>query len=195
MNTVDISQRRWLNDENPTMRYYIELADGRRGESDTALQLCDLVINQDYSDCEDRETQIMLLGKKMKDVAAFTLATEGVRAQVFSGVGLFFDNGVAVREDEIKESSSVTLFNREPVILDFWDEWTVIASLIKIGYLKLYEKAHLIPVADREELASNLVIFDHMFGTPVEDNEYWLVDSAQLAEPTWKQKYVILANR
>jgi len=197
MSTFHISQRQWLrDDQEPTMRYYIELPDGRRGEANTALQLFDLIVDPHYSDTDEQDIQLYMLGKKMKDIASFVLASEGVRAQVLSGVGILFDNAAAEREDEIQEAAGIRFKNNEPVILDFWNEWTTIASLIKIGYLDLYEKAHLDPEEDRETLATDMIIFDRMYGVPSEEQEYWKVEAEQLLEePTWIPAYIPQADR
>lgn len=138
-----VEMRRWLaSNDTPTGIYYFELYTGERGEADSPLCIFDLIINKDYSDCDDRKTQIIMLGLFLRDVAAKHLASQGIRATVYDGVGPFFDNAMSRYPDDLEELGEVEFSNQDkPIILDFWDEWTVISSLIKCGYLKLFEKA------------------------------------------------------
>ncbi|MFC5401784.1 hypothetical protein [Cohnella soli] len=194
-----IDQRRWIaQGETPSKRYVVELFEGSRGESDMALTLFDLLCDSTYSDTEDRESQIFELAKKLKDVASHDLGSMGIRAQVYSGVGLFFDNGTWQHADEAEEAAAVKFTNKEPVILDFWDEWTTMASLINCGYLKLYVKDESLTAAERKRLAKTLTIFENMNGVASAEAPagYLQVTPEQFSnEPTWKPNYIPLAQR
>lgn len=197
MNHFHVDQRYWLDyNEEPTLTYYFELKDGRRGQSDTALQIFDLLAHPNYSDIDDRETQIMVLATMLKDIAAAEFSVEGIRSKVYSGVGLFYDNTQKIFDDEKQEEGAVRFTNQPVVVLDFWNEWTCIASLVKAGYLNLYEKAYLIPEALRESKASHLEIFEGIYGEVSTDGEYRQVSSELFQnEPTWIPNYVEIANR
>jgi hypothetical protein len=194
-----IEQSNWLGeDQTANMRYVIELYDGRRGQADTALSLFDLLCAPDYSDCDDRVTQIMLLCSKLKDVAAYDLSTREIRTQVFSGMGLFFDNGAPKHQDETEEAGAIRFTNEQPLILDAWDEWTTMASLIQCGYLKLYEKAHQLTSAEQVHQARNFGVFTTMLGSPDTEDEqgYWEVTPDKVSdEPLWIPNYVPLSQR
>lgn len=198
MKQFHVDKRQWLNvDDQPTLTYYFELKDGRRGQSETALQIFDLLAHPNYSDIDERETQIMVLATMLIDIAAAEFSVEGIRAKVYSGLGLFYDNTRKIYEDEIEEEGAVRFTNSPVVVLDFWNEWTCIASLIKAGYLKLFEKAYLIPEEIREIKAENLEIFEGIYGEALaEEIEYRQV-TAELfrKEPTWIPNYVEIANR
>jgi hypothetical protein len=194
-----VDLRKWLAaDESPSMRYVIELYDGSKGEAETALTLFDLLCDQAYSDTDDRESQIIELAQKLKDVAAYDLGAMAIRAQVYSGVGLFFDNGDGKHQDDREETAGIVFKNTDPVILDFWDEWTTIASLIKCGYLKLFVRNETLSEDEEKQLIRSLGIFENMPGVPTEEapEGYLQVTPEQVAqEPGWKQHYIPLARR
>ncbi|GIM48417.1 hypothetical protein DNHGIG_39660 [Collibacillus ludicampi] len=140
---VNIEERRhWLEDgQEPTLPYYIEFADGRRGEAVNPSRLMDLIIHEYFSDVDDPHTFYLLGVKCLRDIAAGPLAMMGVRATVYDGVGPFYDTAISRYKDEVDEEGELEFQNPdEPVILDGWDPWTVVASLIKAGYIKVYEK-------------------------------------------------------
>lgn len=195
-----VDQRKWLApDEAPSKRYVIELFDGTRGEAETALTLFDLLCDPAYSDEDDRESQIMELARKLKDVAAYDLSAMGFRAQVWSGVGVWFDNGSPVHRDEVEEAAAIQFANSDPIVLDFWDEWTAMASLISCGYLKLYVRDEGLSAADVERLATDLTVFSHMAAETSEEAPagYLKVSAEQFDgnEPTWKPQYVPRVQR
>ncbi|MGP3788222.1 hypothetical protein [Paenibacillus sp. 1A_MP2] len=194
-----IDNRNWLREpEEPKRTYYFELRDGRRGESDTALQLFDLLANQYYSDTDDRITQIMMLGAMCKDIAVSDFAIRGLRAKVYSGVGLFYDNGQPVYADEMKETQAVKFINDKVSVLDFWNEWTCIATMIKSGYLSLYEKAHLVSSEERDTGYEDLTYFEKILGEENTEsfNGYRKVSPNIFdQEPTWIPNYIKVLER
>ncbi|OAB28409.1 hypothetical protein [Paenibacillus macquariensis] len=123
----------WLESTlQPTKLYYIKTIDGRRGESDSAVEIFDLLCGSGYSDCEDRATHLIMLSLLLKQVAML-LAQEENMADVYDGLGKIYSN-YEKQEGEMK-------FNQEEItVLDSWDESTTIQSLIKTGYIELYQK-------------------------------------------------------
>lgn len=145
-------KRRFLNaGQEPSLPFVVEFFDGRIGEAIDPLYLMDLIIHPDFSDIDEVETMYLLGVKTLRDVAATTLAMQGIRAVVYDGLGPIYDNGVPRYEDEELESSELEFKNPDnPVILDGWDPWTVVASLIKVRYIKIIEKQ---PVwSDKEKI-------------------------------------------
>lgn len=194
-----IDKRNWLRDtEEPTKNYYFELQDGRRGESDTAIQLFDLLANPHYADTDDRVTQIMMLGAMSKDIAVAHFAIRGIRAKVYSGVGLFYDNGQQVYEDEQSEAQAVKFTDDDIAILDFWNEWTCIASMIRNGFMTLYEKVYQIDKDELENGLDSITYFERIFGdeNQVEYDGYRKVPTAIFdQDPTWIPHYVRILER
>lgn len=135
-------KRRFLQEgEEPTLPFVVELANGQRGEAITPLHLMDLIIHEYFSDCDDIHTLYLLGVKTLRDIAASTLSMNGIRATVYDGAGPFYDNAISRFKDEVGEEEELEFSNPEdPVILDGWDAWTVVASLTKAGYIKVYEK-------------------------------------------------------
>lgn len=135
-------KRRFMEaSEKPSMPFFIEFADGRRGEAMTPLHLLDLVVHEKFSDVDDIETLYLLSVKKLKDLAASEFAMDQKRAVVYDALGPMYDNAISRNEEEVKEEKELAFNNHQtPVILDGFDPWTVVASLIKSGYIKVYEK-------------------------------------------------------
>lgn len=214
-----IDMRNWLDqDQQPTRTYYFELHSGQRGESDSPLTLFDLLCDPYYSDCDDRTTQIVLLGQMLRDISSQTLSFQKIRATVYSGLGPFYDNMISRFPDEVAEAGQLQFDNPDdPVILDFWDEWTTMASLIKCGYLKLYEKVPTFGSARQDSVCDGCHFYnsednscsawqaqqvrDRMQGCAVWTasgdlrEEYREVKPEDLVEPTWKVEYVPIPNR
>ncbi|MFD2328837.1 hypothetical protein ACFSR7_06190 [Cohnella sp. GCM10020058] len=196
-----IDSRNWLDPQaEPTKQYYIKLYDGSRGQADTALHLFDLICDPTYSECEDRQSHLMMLAQKLKDVAAFDLSAMGFRAQVHSGVGVFYDNGVQALPDEIEEAAAVKFENQDdPIILDFWNEWTTMASLITCGYLKLFVKdGENLSDPEDDWIPEWLVTFENMPGNPSSEAPagYLEILPATIEdEPTWIPHYVRIQDR
>jgi len=140
---VNIEERRhWLEPgQEPRMPYYIVFADGRRGEAANPSRLMDLIIHEFFSDVLDPHTFCLLCVLRLRDIAAGPLAMQGIRARVYDGVGPVYDSAISRYKDEEEEAGELAFVNPDdPVILDGWDSWTVVASLIRAGYIKLYEK-------------------------------------------------------
>ncbi|EGL18636.1 MULTISPECIES: hypothetical protein [unclassified Paenibacillus] len=134
-----LNKRRFLEEnEEPSFPFVVEFRDGRRGEAINPLYLMDLIIEEHFSDCEDVHTLYLLGTNVLRDLAASEFSMDRVRATVYSS-SVIYDNLIANYEDAVGEE--LDFVNRDsPVILDSWDAWTVVASLIKAGYLKIYEK-------------------------------------------------------
>lgn len=157
-----IETRKWLADgEKASKLYYFKLYTGERGEADSPLSLFDLLVDPAYSDCDDRATHLIMLGKFLKDVAAFHLAPRGIRAVVYDGVGKLFDNSMSRYEDEKEEAHDIEFINMDsPVLLDFWDEYTVLTSLIRCGYLQLFEKVTTFQATYQESSCESCIFYD-----------------------------------
>lgn len=212
--------RRWLSaNEKPSKLYYFKLYTGERGEADSPLALFDLLVDSAYSDCDDRATHLLMLGSFLKDVAAYHLAPKKIRAVVYDGVGLLFDNARPRFKDEREEQAENEFDNMDsPILLDFWDEYTVMTSLIRCGYLQLYEKIPTFHASHQQSTCSTCVFYDGSndrcsawmagstlgrldktcpFWTKVASvGRYLEVVSENLpAEPTWKKNYKSLSDR
>ncbi|MFD0591008.1 hypothetical protein ACFQZE_23720 [Paenibacillus sp. GCM10027627] len=193
-----IDTRNWIEKNGTAQRpYYFQLYSGQIGESDTPIGLFDLLCDPAYSDCDDRTTQIIMLGRLLRDVAGQTLAAESVHARVYSGSGPFFDNRISRHPDEIEEEGSIEFYNEnEPVLLDFWDEWTTMASLVKCGYLNLYERIPTFSVqADDITAETDLRGPFPVSPSAGELADYIKVDPEKLQEPIWKPHYVKIEDR
>lgn len=143
-----------------TANYYIELPDGRRGESNSPLALFDLLIDPAYSDCDDRQTHLIMLGIFARNVSV-QLAAQGVRTTVYDGAGPFYDPAVSRFTDEMEEEGQLEFENpNDPYIIDFWDEWTLIASMIRCRYLRLYEKVETFGAGDQERNCMTCFFYD-----------------------------------
>ncbi len=139
--TILETKRHYLEDgQEPTLPFLIEFMDGKRGEAISPLYLMDLIIHPDFSDVDDIETLYLLTVKKLRDIAGTTFSTNRVHTRVYDGIGPFYGNQLSRHEDEVKEEKEIEFVNDEPIILDGWDSWTAVASLIKSGYIKLYER-------------------------------------------------------
>jgi len=132
-------KRHWLEPgEKPALPYVIEFMDGRRGEAENPDYLMDLITGEYFSDVDDPNTYYLLCVKTLRDIAAGPLAMAGIRATVYDGVGPFYDSAISRYKDEVEEEGEIEFVNPDdPVILDGWDPWTVVASLIKAGYIKV----------------------------------------------------------
>lgn len=145
---IDLERDRvhWLDpSQEPTWPYYVEFADGRRGEALTPHYLMELIIHEGFAELywgtDDGETQTFyLLGVKiLRDIASGALAMEGIRATVYDGVGPFYDPVISRHPDDEDEELEFENMD-DPIILDGWDPWTVTASLIRAGYIRVFEK-------------------------------------------------------
>lgn len=132
-------KRQFLKEDDlaPTMPFYVEFNDGRRGEAKTPLALMDLIIDPNYSDIDDPETAAMVTLNFARDLAA-SFALELRRAVVYDALGPFFDTGIPRFEDEVNEE--VIFEEGEPVIIDAFDNWTLVKSMVDNGIIRLYEK-------------------------------------------------------
>jgi hypothetical protein len=138
-----------------------------------------------------------MMGNLLRDVAGQTLPMNAVRATVYSGVGPFFDNKISRHPDEVEEEGQIEFENEDdPIILDFWDEWTTMASLVRCGYLKLFEKVptfgvKLSDIRPGTDLTTPFPVIPGVAAV----SEYREVNPEELQEPTWKPNYVPIADR
>ena len=150
---ADLRQRRqWLDvNQTPTLPFYLEFPDGRRGEAKNPLFLLDLVLDPYLSDVEDVETLHLVTIQRLRDIASQVFASQGKRAVVYDAMGPVFDNTINRYPDEAKEASEVEFDNiDQPIILDGFDPWTAIASLVRAGYMDLYERVPVWTSAERD---------------------------------------------
>jgi len=212
--------RRWLEPgEHPTMMYYFKIYTGERGEADSPLALFDLLVHPAYSDCDDRATHLIMLGEFLRDVAAFHLGSNRMRAIVLDGVGPLFDNALPRFQDEREELKDIEFENYDsPFLLDFWDEFTVITSLIRCGYMQLYERVPTFRSNHQENSCYSCHFFDKEnnscnawqasnvsgrldkscpFWTKVSKAGRYLEATPEVIanEPTWKKNYKPVADR
>ena len=215
-----VDMRRWLDPaKTPTMNYYFELYTGERGESDSPLCLFDLLVEPEYSDCDDRATHLIMLGRFARDGAVRHLAAQKIRATVFDGMGPFYDPAVSRFQDEMEEEGELEFTNPDdPLILDFWDEWTLMASLIRSGYLRLFEKVTTFGAMHQEQDCTSCYFYDDsenrcaawnaenvagrmekicpFWTEPFSLGEYIEVTPDKLSvEPTWKPNYIPVVSR
>lgn len=132
------TRRRWLEPGiEPSMPFYVEFPDGRRGEAALPIDLMDMIIAPDFSDISDVETLFGVGTSFLRDLAARHFSFHGVHCTVYDAIGPVFDNSIALREEQNEE---VLFIDQEPIPLDSFDAWTIVASLIEAGYLRLFEK-------------------------------------------------------
>lgn len=136
------NKRRFLDvDQKATLPFVVEFKDGRRGEAVSPRYLMDLVFHEYFSDIDEIETLYLVPVKILTDLAGTNLAIQGVRAIVYDGLGPVFDNAIIRNEEEVPEATQMEFQNMDnPVLLDGWDPWTAIASMVRVGNLKIYEK-------------------------------------------------------
>lgn len=138
MTTLE-SKRRYLSpDETASMPFLIEFQDGKRAEASSPLYVMDILVHNDFSDVNEIETLYLLCAQKLRDIAGQDLALEGVKAKVFDAAGLLFDNTKEMKNEE-KEYADIE-FQDETIVLDAFDPWTTVASILKTGLVKMYEK-------------------------------------------------------
>jgi hypothetical protein len=134
------TKRRWLQpDETPTMDFVIEMPDGSVGEAESPFYLCDLLFHPNYTDCDDPRTWFILQGQRLRDIAS-QLSMERLRVTVFDAKGAFFDNTISRFSDNSKRELVIENPNT-PKILDGFNPFTAIKSLVEIEYIRLWEKA------------------------------------------------------
>ncbi len=215
---IDMSSR-WLEKGAAAKgTYYIELQDGRRGEANSPLALYDLLVDPDYSECDDRQTHLIMLGLFARNVSV-QLAAQAVRTTVYDGVGPFYDPAVLRFPDEKEEREALDFVNSDrPYIIDFWDEWTLMASLIRCGYLRLFEKVETFGAADQERKCATCFFYDkeqdgcrawnasRVAGRMEKTCPFWTnsffggddyleVRAEDLFEPRWNPNYRPIADR
>jgi hypothetical protein len=133
-----LAKRRFLQKgEQPTMDFVIEFPDGTIGEAASPFYLCDLIFHPDYTSCDDPRTWFVLSGQRLRDIAT-ELGMERLRVTVYDALGAFYDNVIS-RFHHAQADLEIENPN-QPIILDGYDPWTSIASLIRCGYIRLWEK-------------------------------------------------------
>ncbi|BFH18262.1 hypothetical protein J6TS7_53460 [Paenibacillus dendritiformis] len=198
--------------EQPQMLYYVELHEGTRIEGNSALALFEYIAGRGYFDCESRVTQSMMLMALCRNVAVNFLGAQGIKADVWASRRIFsnYESNTDDFEHELEFEPAA------PFDLNCWDEQTTLLSLIRCGYLKLYEKVETFrkrsqgkacggcyflqnnscPVFSADNVLGR--VSDCVFWTSENSlqGEYQLVDSERLpAEPLWKKMYIPLSAR
>ncbi len=135
----DINQKRRILqvDETPTMDFVVEFPDGTVGEAISPFYLCDLIFHPHYTDCDDPRTWFIITGQRLRDIAS-QLAMERLRVTVYDAKGKFFDNTISRFTDS--KSELIIENPNTPLILDSFNPYTAISSLINIKYIRLWEK-------------------------------------------------------
>lgn len=118
------TRRRFLAaGETPSMPFVIDFLNGVKGEAVSPLYLLDLLIDPAFSDIDDPETIHVVMFSFLKDIARVRLSSDRKTVIVHAN-GVLYDSG---------EGS-------EDMVLDSFDAWTVVASLVRSGCIRLYEK-------------------------------------------------------
>lgn len=131
---------RWLEEgETPTLPYYVEFADGRRAEAATPHQLMNILIHPEFTQVREfSDLYHYFTLKRLHTLAAVELPLDGIRATVYDALGPFYDPMISRKPDEEENAEFVN--KDEPVIIDGYNWWTAVAEMIRLGYIRLYEK-------------------------------------------------------
>lgn len=173
-----ISQcRRWLqHNEEPTMPYVVRLYDGTIGEAISPFYLCDLIFHENYTDCDQPETWFLIMGRKLRRIASSIFAMNQIRVTVYDAKGKFYDNLLSHPEN----ADYLEYENRDsPFILDGFNPWTAIVSLIQAGYIQLWEKYPTFSVADKTSGCANCIFNDESRSDGVPYCHAWDYRNAQ----------------
>jgi len=98
-------------------------------------------------------------------------------------VGPFYDSAISRYKDEVEEEGELAFVNPDdPVILDGWDPWTVVASLIMAGYIRLWEKYPTWSAKQKKQGCAECRFYKKLEdGTPY--CEVWQDTDFEMAEP------------
>ncbi|CAH8248474.1 hypothetical protein WJ0W_007142 [Paenibacillus melissococcoides] len=199
-------------EEQPHMLYYVELHEGTRIEGNSALALFEYIAGRGYFDCESRITQSMMLMALCRNVAVNFLGAQGTKADVWASRRIFSNY-----ESNVDDYGNELEFDPTPPYdLNCWDEQTTILSLVRCGYLKLYERVETFRKRSQGKTcdgcyflqnnscpvfaADNVLgrVSDCVFWTSESSlqNDYQEVEIDRLpAEPMWKKAYIPLSAR
>jgi len=180
-----LTKRRWLQaGEEATMDFVVELPDGSVGEACSPFYLCDLLIHPNYTDCDDPRTWFILQGQRLRDIAS-QLTMERLRVTVYDAKGAFFDNTISRFTDQSKNELAIENPN-SPLILDSFNPYTAIASLINIRYIRLWEK---VPTFSEKKKCQDCkqCIFNTRTADGMDYCNAWDYEDAQYdwAKPCW----------
>ncbi|MBU9723270.1 MULTISPECIES: hypothetical protein [Bacillaceae] len=140
MNSIQLKRRFIETTQDPVLDYVVKLPNGEIGEAATPFYLCDLIFHNDYTDCEDPATWFMLIMDYLRNMA-LSSSMDQQRVTVYDAKGIFYDGLLSNQNSLESGSEDLNFINRDnPIILDGYDPYTAIASLIKHGYIQLWEK-------------------------------------------------------
>ncbi|WP_078593666.1 hypothetical protein [Evansella clarkii] len=164
MKPIEQKRRMLHAGQDPVLDYVVRFPDGEIGEAATPFYLCDLIFHRDFTDCEDPVTWFILVSGHLKSLA-LSGAMEEERVIVYDAKGRFFDNSISKQADIEKEELSFV--NRDnPVVLDGYDPWTAIGSLIREGYIEVWEKYPTFSEVNKTHGCSNCIFNELKEGVP-----------------------------
>lgn len=125
--------------EDAKMPFVIQYQSGVFGEALDPVALCDFLFDWDFSNTPVEHWKMLLVASLRR--IAFEYAVEGKRVILYDDLGYEFDNVLDHPKDHPFPIDKITMNNfDDPYIIDGFDPWTAIASLIRIGYITYYEK-------------------------------------------------------
>lgn len=166
--------------EDATMPFAIGFQDNKLVEARNPVILCELIFGGNFKK-SNVEMWEMLINSSLS-IIGFEYASRGERIKVFDKDGLIYDN-VFDSEDNVFSLKGLTFNNfHDPHIIDAYDPWTAIASLIRIGYITLYEKIPLFTDDTKEpgcgrcsfHGGAKLIMEDGSYQGITKDTSVWL---------------------
>ncbi|MCD8509140.1 MAG: hypothetical protein LRY73_04140 [Bacillus sp. (in: Bacteria)] len=127
--------------EDAVMPFVVGFKGGKLVEARNPVILCELIFGGNFKKSGVEMWELMI--NSSLSIIRFEYASRGERIKIFDKDGLIYDN-VFDSEDELFSLKGLTFNNfHDPYIIDAYDPWTAIASLIRINYISLYEKVPL----------------------------------------------------
>jgi hypothetical protein len=157
--------RHWLpHDEEPTLPYVVLMPDGKLGEAASPFYLCDLIFHPNFTDCDNPSNWFILMLTRLREIALTHFTLNGIRVSIYDSLGLFYDNllGYTDHSDELEYE------NREnPVVIDAYSPFTAITSLVKAGYIQVWEKIPTFAEQTKKKGCGNCI-----FNKKINGNDY-----------------------
>ncbi|MBB5172453.1 hypothetical protein [Texcoconibacillus texcoconensis] len=158
------------------------------GEAKTPFYLCDLIFHEDFTDCEDPVTWYVLMINRLRDFAA-TASMNQERVLIYDAKGLVYDTATPY-SDEDRDDDELSIVNyNNPKVIDAYDPWTAIASLIKERFIHIWGKYPTFSEENKTHGCKNCI-----FNTQKKGEPFCIAWDYKNAQREWEKPCFWLTN-
>lgn len=127
--------RRISNIKNARMPFVVQLG-SEMVETISPYHLCNFIFKEKYTEIVEKVEMERVMLQALSDIAATYFLSSHLHVIVYSTEGKYYDNSI----DQNKESGMLFTNPYRPIKLDGYNPYTAICSLIREGFIKMWER-------------------------------------------------------